>query len=106
MLNVLFVCSKNKWRSPTAESIYRNDERMNVRSAGISSSSKHRISERDIEWADLIFTMEEEHKSAIKSRFQKKLRIAEIYVLDIPDDYSYMDEELIEMIRSSVEACL
>ena len=47
-INILFVCSKNKWRSPTAETIYRNDSRLNVRSAGTSASARKTISEIDI----------------------------------------------------------
>ncbi len=64
-VNLLFVCSQNKWRSPTAEANYRNDSRVNVRSAGTSSSARKRISEKDLDWADLILVMENRHKKAI-----------------------------------------
>jgi predicted protein tyrosine phosphatase len=50
-LRILFVCALNKWRSPTAEALYRSDPRLEVRSAGVRSNAKHRISVADIEWA-------------------------------------------------------
>jgi len=36
---ILFVCGRNKWRSPTAATVYRDDQRVEVRSAGISAKS-------------------------------------------------------------------
>jgi len=104
-LNLLFVCSKNKWRSPTAETIYRNDSRANVRSAGTSSSAKRRISAKDLNWANLILVMENKHKRIITQQY-RHLNLPEIIVLDIPDDYLYMSEELIGMIKTSTEAIL
>ena len=103
--NLLFVCSQNKWRSPSAEAIYRNDSRVNVRSAGTSSSARKRISEKDLDWADLILVMENKHKKAIASQYQY-LDLPPIIVLDIPDDYQYMSDELVEMIKTSTESIL
>ena len=85
-VNLLFVCSRNKWRSPTAEAIYRHDSRVNVRSAGTSSSARRRISEKDLDWADLILVMENKHKKAIANQY-RYLDLPLIIVLDIPDDY-------------------
>jgi predicted protein tyrosine phosphatase len=100
--HVLFVCGKNKWRSPTAERIYQNDGRIEVRSAGMSAKSKHPISGDDIRWSDLIFVMESAYKTQILGSF-RDLALPEIENLDIPDDYAYMDGELIELIESGVE---
>jgi predicted protein tyrosine phosphatase len=101
-LNILFVCSKNKWRSPTAETVYRNHKRLNVRSAGTSASARKRISEKDINWADLIIVMENEHKKRLISQYNNH-KLPQIFVLDIPDEYQYMDSELISNIKNSVE---
>ena len=60
-MNVLFVCSKNQWRSPTAEKIFAEDYGIRTRSAGTSSSARHRINQRDLAWADIIMVMEERH---------------------------------------------
>lgn len=104
-VNLLFVCSKNKWRSPTAEAIYRYDSRVKVRSAGTSASARRRISERDLNWADLILVMENKHKKAIANQY-RYLDIPPIIVLDIPDDYQYMSDELVAMIKTSTESIL
>lgn len=103
--NLLFVCSKNKWRSPTAEAIYRNDSRVNVRSAGTSSTARKQICEKDIYWADLILVMENKHRKIIMNQY-RNLDLPNIIVLDIPDDYQYMAEELVSMIETSTEAIL
>jgi len=101
-LKVLFVCGRNRWRSPTAWQVYKNDPRIEVRSAGVSEKSPHQISNADVNWADLILVMENEHKSRIQGLFTGR-RLPEIRSLEIPDKYEYMDEELIELIRSGVE---
>ena len=104
-LNLLFVCSQNKWRSPTAETMYRNDNRINVRSAGTSASATRQVSEKDIKWTDLILVMENKHKKRIIGEYNY-LKLPQIIVLDIPDEYQYMDRELISIIESSVEDIL
>ena len=100
--HILFVCGKNQWRSPTAERIYRDDKRIEVRSAGMSSKSKHPISKADIEWAELILVMERGYKSRIVGSF-RDASLPAIENLDIPDEYQYMDEELIDLIEKGAE---
>lgn len=100
--HVLFVCGKNKWRSPTAERIYANDQRVEVRSAGLSEKSKHTISQEDVTWADLILVMESGYKSRISAVF-RGLPLPPMENLDIPDEYEYMDQELIEIIENRAE---
>lgn len=102
-MNILFICSRNKWRSRTAETIFQNDQRFNVRSAGTENSARVRVSEKHISWADLIFVMEKHHKQKITERFRALLNGKRIVILNITDDYEYMDEELIEMLKVSVE---
>ena len=99
---VLFVCGRNQWRSPTAEHIYRNDRRIKVRSAGVSSKSSHQISMDDLSWADLVVAMERRYKSRIAERFRDH-PLPRIVSLDIPDEFQYMDEELIKLLREGVE---
>lgn len=101
-MNILFVCSRNKWRSATAETIYKNHAVHQVRSAGTAPSARIKISEKLISWADLIFVMEKKHKQRITEKFAATIPYKEIIVLDIPDDYQYMDEELIEEINVKV----
>jgi len=106
MTNLLFICSKNQWRSPTAEQIFKKNSELNVRSAGTSTSARKKINAKDIEWADTIFVMEDNHKSRLKSEFTALLQYKKIHVLDIPDIYQYMDEELIDILDQSVSAYL
>lgn len=106
MTKVLFLCSRNHWRSPTAEALYQNDPRVEVQSAGISASSQRRVSERLLRWADLVLVMEHAHKSRLREHFSDLTHELRIEVLDIPDDYEFMDPELIELIRQRVEPLL
>jgi len=102
-LNLLFVCSRNQWRSPTGERIWRKTDGVSTRSAGTSRNVKRRLTLEDIQWADLILVMEEKHKSRIAAEFRGDLRFKPIHVLDIPDDYRFMDPDLVELLRTSVE---
>ena len=106
MQNLLFICSRNQWRSPTAEKIYSRDERVAVRSAGTSPRARKTVNAKDIEWAETIMVMEHKHKERLKASFGRLLEYKKIIVLDIPDEYHYMDEELVELVRASVEGYL
>ncbi len=105
-IKLLFVCSRNQWRSPTAEQVWRKDTRVLARSAGTSSHARHTISAADVQWADVIMVMEDKHKSRIKAEFARLLDYKPIHVLDIPDEYKFMDPELVEMLEISVESLL
>lgn len=98
--NILFVCSRNKWRSKTAETIFKDNLKLNVKSAGTSNNAEKTISQELILWADEIFVMEKKHKEILEQKFGRNNQ--EITILNIPDDYKYMDEELIEELNSSV----
>lgn len=101
-MNILFICSRNKWRSATAETIYQNHPDHQVRSAGTAPSARIKINAKLIIWADLIFVMEKKHKQRIIDRFPEETYDKEIITLHIPDDYQYMDEELIEELNAKV----
>lgn len=101
MVKLLFVCSRNRWRSPTAERVFRDREGVDARSAGTSPKAKRRISERDLDWADLIFVMEKKHRTMMVERFGHR---PNVIVLGIPDEYELMDPELVEMLHQQVEA--
>lgn len=102
-MNFLFICSRNQWRSPTAERIFADGYGIYTRSAGTSRHAKHTLSRKDILWADQIFVMEQHHKRQIKENFSRELQHKKIYVLDIPDEYQYMDTELIELLKFSMQ---
>jgi predicted protein tyrosine phosphatase len=101
-MNVLFVCSKNRWRSRTAETIFKADQRHHFKSAGTENDARIKVNEKLVDWADLIFVMEKRHKQKLQERFQELLDAKEIVILDIDDDYQYMDQELIDSLTLSV----
>lgn len=105
-MNLLFVCTKNQWRSPTAERIYQDYANLNVRSAGITQSARKLINSTDIHWSDIIFVMENKHKRYIHENFRNQVKKKKLIVLDIPDDYHYMDEELVEWLKDAVNTHL
>ena len=112
-MNILFVCSKNLSRSPTAEMIYKDHSGLNVKSAGTEPSSGSRnvgseqytateLTVEDINWSDLIFAMEEKHKQTMVEKFPSEIEQKKIIVLDIQDKYKFMDDELIQEIKLKV----
>ena len=105
MSNFLFVCSRNQWRSPTAEKVFKQ-KGYSARSAGTSPNAKNTISVADIKWADLIFVMEKKHKNRIITKFTRLIEHKPIHILDIPDDYQFMDPELISHLIDAIEPYL
>ena len=102
-LRLLFLCSRNHWRSPTAQTVYQNDARVEVRSAGVSASAERRVSEKLLRWADLVLVMETAHKRKLRENFPGLFHELRIEVLDIPDNYQFMDPELITLVQAAVE---
>ncbi len=104
-LKILVVCSRNKKRSLTAETIFKNDSRVIVRSVGTSPSARRKITQADIDWADIILCMERKHKQIIEQQFGK-IDSQVVRILDIADEYEYMDPELVEMLQREIEFIL
>jgi predicted protein tyrosine phosphatase len=105
-INLLFICSRNQWRSPTAETIWQKQPGINARSAGTAASARHRLSADDIHWASVILVMEDKHKAQLMAEFGAEVRGKPVHVLDIPDEYRYMDPELVEQITEAVASIL
>ncbi len=101
-MNLLFVCSRNKWRSRTAETIFRDHQDHQIKSAGTAPAARIKVSAKLLAWADIIFAMEKKHKQRMLARFPEVADARDIIVLDIPDEYPYMDAELIEILEVSV----
>lgn len=105
-MNLLFICHYNKMRSRTAETIYAEGGKCCALSAGLSPGAKSKVSEELIQWADLVFVMEEKHEQHIRALFPEATRNRKIIVLDIGDNYYYMDPRLVELIRNKVDPYL
>lgn len=99
--NLLVVCGRNKRRSRTAEYIFKNDKRFNIRSVGLSPKSERQIRDRDVEWADLIWGQ----GARISGSF-RHLELPDIEVLHIEDEYQYLEPELIEILKNRINSTL
>lgn len=102
MLNVLFLCGRNQWRSPTAEQLFSEHPGVDCRSAGLSPDAEQVLEPELLEWAELVFVMEREHKRKLQSRFAALLRGKRVVCLDIPDRYRFMDPALIKLLQAKV----
>jgi len=100
--HILFICGKNKWRSPTAEEIFSEYPGIECASAGLSHDAEVPISVELVEWADLIFVMEKTHKTRLSARFMSHLSGKRVICLGIPDNYKFMEPALIARLRAKV----
>jgi predicted protein tyrosine phosphatase len=96
---ILFLCSRNKLRSPTAETIFADRVDIEVDSAGLNTDAVVLLSAEQVEWADLVVVMESRHREKLKRNYRSSLSGKRIVVLNIPDSYDYMDPELIELLE-------
>lgn len=101
-MNLLFICSRNRRRSATAEVVFSSYEGVHASSAGTSDDAETVVSADLIEWADLVLAMESVHKRNLQRRFGNYLRAKQIIVLGIRDNYAYMDAELVEVLKEKV----
>lgn len=101
-MNLLFLCSRNRLRSPTAEAIFSEYEGLEVESAGLDVDAEVPVSTESIAWADVIFVMEKSHRQKLSRKFQPFLKNKKVICLDIPDEYEYMDLALIELLKKKV----
>ncbi len=104
MSNLLFICSKNQWRSPTAELLFKDHPIHTARSAGTSDKARIKVNQKIIDWADVIFVMENKHRNILRQRFN--FTDQSIIILDIADDYQFGDAELIDILRVSLAGYL
>jgi predicted protein tyrosine phosphatase len=102
LTSILFICGKNKWRSPTAENIFDDHPGVVAASAGLSHDAEVPVSAELVEWADLIFVMEKTHKAKLSARFKPQLAGKRVVCLGIPDNYKFMQPVLVNLLRLKV----
>lgn len=102
MQHVLFICSKNRWRSPTAEHIFATRPGLECASAGLANDADNPLTPELLAWADLIFVMEKAHKTKLQTRFKTHLAHKRIICLGIADKFKYMDPLLITLLENKV----
>ncbi len=96
---VLFVCSQNKFRSRTAEEIFRASDKIEVDSAGTEKDAIVVVEPDHINWADVIYVMEKRHGDKLKRMFGPILKGKRVINLEIPDIYEFMENGLVEVLR-------
>ncbi|MBL0040578.1 MAG: phosphotyrosine protein phosphatase [Xanthomonadales bacterium] len=102
MKHILFVCSRNQLRSPTAEQVFADWPGIEVASAGTDHDADVPLSPELLRWAELIFVMEPMHRDKLRQRFRAQLSNQRIVCLNIPDDYAFMQPELVALLKRKV----
>lgn len=102
LTRALFICSRNRLRSPTAEEVFSRWRDVEVDSAGLAPDAITIVSDEQIAWAEIIFVMERTHRSKLTKKFGSRLKGKRVVCLDIPDRYSFMQPELIAVLEQRV----
>ncbi|HEU4664025.1 MAG TPA: low molecular weight protein tyrosine phosphatase family protein [Dokdonella sp.] len=101
-MHVLFICTQNRLRSPTAEQVFAGRDGIETQSAGLGHDADTPVSPELLQWADVVFVMEKVHRTRLTRRFGPHLGGKRVVCLDIPDDYGYMDAELVRLLNAKV----
>lgn len=101
-IHFLFICSRNKLRSPTAEAVFAEYDSVEAASAGLNKDSENPVTPELIEWADIIFVMENAHRKRLATNFGEHLGERRVVCLNIPDRFKFMDAELVRILESRV----
>jgi len=99
---LLFVCSRNKFRSLTAEKLLEKSPGYDVRSVGTQPDARIVVTEGHLGWADIIFCMEKSHVNRLRRKFPEALREKQLVCLHIPDDYEFMHPDLIDELHAKL----
>ena len=94
---VLFVCSAGILRSATAARIYA--PYLNTRAAGSKNFALIPVTDELLLWADEVVFVNKENYQDVSFRFDLDTFDCNVVVLNIPDDYNHMDEELIQHFK-------
>jgi predicted protein tyrosine phosphatase len=101
-LKILFICSRNRWRSLTAEKIFDGINGIQARSAGTEPNARIRVTAGHLAWADIIFVMEKKHLRRLGDKFTDAIAGKKIICLHIADDYEFMQPELVDLLEATV----
>ena len=101
-LKILFVCSRNRLRSPTAEQVFASWPGIETASAGINRDADSPVTPELLQWADLVFVMERVHRSKLSAKFKAHLAGKRVVCLEIPDEFDYMEPALVTLLQAKV----
>lgn len=106
MKKILFICSQNRLRSPTAEQIFSTYPEIEVASAGLNNDAIVPLSPDLLEWANIIFVMEKSHLNKLRKKFKIYIKTQKIVCLNIPDEYAFMSSDLVMLLKRKVHPFL
>jgi len=95
---VLFLCSRNRLRSPTAEQVFDTWPELEVDSAGLADDAEVVLTHEQLDWAELIVVMEVSHRRRLQAHHRSRLKGKRVICLDIPDRYDFMQSELVTLL--------
>src|SRR5476651_998505 len=101
-MKILFICSRNRRRSLTAETIFKGEPAWDVRSAGTEESARIKVTAGHLGWADVIVLMEKRHKERLRQKYPEALAAKPCICFFIPDDYEFMDPNLVELLHEKM----
>lgn len=101
---LLFICSRNRIRSLTAEKLFEGSLLYQVRSAGTQPGARIVVTEGHIGWADLVFCMEKSHLNLLRQKFPEALQGKRVVCLHIPDEYEFMQADLLDELCAKLSA--
>jgi predicted protein tyrosine phosphatase len=99
---VLFVCSQNRMRSLTAEKMLEGVPLLQARSAGTQPDARIVVTEGHLGWADLVICMEKSHLNRLRRKFPEAMQAKRTVCLHIPDDFEFMQPELMDELRAKL----
>ncbi len=102
MKHVLFICSQNRLRSPTAEQVFAGHPGIECEFAGLNNDADNPVTPELVEWEELIFVMEKAHRRKLSAKFGRHLKNARVVCLDIPDKFDFMDPALVRLLKEKV----
>lgn len=100
---ILFVCSRNRRRSLTAENIFRDVAAWEVRSAGTEDGARIKVTPGHLGWADVIVVMEKRHKERLQQKHPESFEGKRCLCLFIADDFEFMDAALVAELRAKIQ---
>jgi predicted protein tyrosine phosphatase len=99
---LLFICRLNRSRSATAERLFAKRTDLDVRSAGTAPDALVRVNANMLDWADVIFIMDPAQRHWLETTFAGHPALGRVVCLDIPDDFTFLQPELVELLEQRV----
>ena len=100
---ILFVCSRNRRRSLTAETVFKDVPSWEVRSAGTEEGARIKVTPGHLGWADVIVVMEKRHKERLRQKYPELLAERPCVCLFIADDYEFMEKALVAELKTKAQ---